>query len=237
MTRARERYYDSIAADFDHVMNRYDLERRIEVVFGELLRDEDLRGRRVLDAGSGTGSFSARALDRGAAVVAADIGAGLLTVAREKGIERVVASDVGRLPFQDGTFDVVVSSECIEHTRSPRDSVRELARVLRPGGVLALTCPNKFWRWSCTIANVLGLRPYRGLENWPSWGELARWLGDGGMTIERHVGLHLFPFVLPVTQPLLRRLDRAGSVAGPLFVNQCIRAVKLPAGPPHADVP
>jgi SAM-dependent methyltransferase len=207
-------------------MNRYDLERRIEVVFDDLLGGEDLRGRRLLDAGSGTGFFSAAARQRGARVTAVDIGPNLLVEARKKGVERVVASDVGQLAFPDAVFDVVVSSECIEHTPSPRHSLLELTRVLRPGGTLVLTCPNRTWRWSCTIANALGVRPYLGLENWPSWWELRRWLGEGGMTVERHVGLHLFPFVIPATHPLLRRLDRGGAALGPLYVNQCVRAVK-----------
>ena len=222
----RERFYDTIAGDFDRIMNRYDLERRLAVMFDDLLGGEDLRGRRLLDAGSGTGFFSAAAAKRGAEVIAVDIGPMLLAEARGKGVERVVASDVGMLAFRDATFDVVISSECIEHTPSPRRSVLELARVLRPGGTLVLTCPNRAWRWSCTLANAVGIRPYLGLENWPSWWQLRRWIGEGGMAIERHVGLHLFPFVIGATQPLLRRLDRAGGALGPLYVNQCVRAVK-----------
>ena len=222
----RERFYDSIAGDFDRIMNRYDLDRRLQVMFDDLLSHIDLRGRRLLDAGSGTGFFSAAAQRRGAHVTAVDIGPMLLVEARRKGVERVVVSDVGRLCFPEGAFDVVISSECIEHTPSPRRSVLELARVLRPGGTLVLTCPNRTWRWSCTLANALGLRPYLGLENWPGWWQLRRWLGEGDLMVERHVGLHLFPFVIGATQPLLRRLDRAGAALGPLYVNQCVRASK-----------
>ena len=222
----RERFYNSIAGDFDRIMNRYDLERRLEVMFDDLLGGVDLRGRRLLDAGSGTGYFSVAAQRRGAHVTAVDIGPMLLVEARKKGVERVVASDVGQLSFADGAFDVVISSECIEHTPSPRRAVLELSRVLRLGGTLVLTCPNRTWRWSCTVANALGIRPYLGLENWPGWWELRRWLDEGGLEIERHLGLHLFPFVVAATQPLLRRLDRAGSALGPLYVNQCVRAVK-----------
>jgi SAM-dependent methyltransferase len=222
----RLRFYDGIADEFDGLMNHYDLERRLAVVFDQLLGSMDLRGALVLDAGCGTGEFSAAARARGADVVSVDIGPRLLARTRGKGIERVVAADVAALPFAAGTFDVVLSSECIEHTPSPRASVLELTRVLRPGGRLAVTCPNRTWYWSCAVADRLGLRHYKGLENWPGWSALRRWVTEGGVTIARHDGLHLFPFMLTPTHPLLRWLDRFGAVAGPLYVNQCIAGVK-----------
>ena len=222
----RERFYDGIADEFDALMNRYDLVRRIDVVFDELLGDTDLRGALVLDAGCGTGEFSTAALARGARVVGVDIGPKLLARTRSKGVEHVVAADVARLPFADGTFDVVLSSECIEHTPSPHASVVELTRVLRPGGRLALTCPNRTWYWSCVVANRLRLRPYAGLEHWPWWRSLREWVTAAGVRVEMHRGLHLFPFVLAPTHPLLRWLDRFGDAAGWLYVNQCIAGTK-----------
>jgi ubiquinone/menaquinone biosynthesis C-methylase UbiE len=133
----KSRFYDSIASDFDQVMNHYDLQRRIEVIFDQLLAGKDLKGRRLLDAGCGTGYFSRRALSTGAKVTSVDIGENLLKEARKKGVPQPVASDITRLGFADDTFDVVVSSECIEHTPSPETAVSELVRVLRPGGILS----------------------------------------------------------------------------------------------------
>lgn len=222
----RQRFYDGIADEFDDLMNRYDLERRLEVVFDELLASIDLEGALVLDAGCGTGEFSTAALARGARVVSVDIGPRLLARTRNKGIEYVAAADVAALPFPSGTFDVVMSSECIEHTPSPEASVLELARVLRPGGRLALTCPNRSWYWSCAIADRLGIRHYKGLENWPRWSALRRWLTASGVAVAAHRGLHLFPFMLSPTHPILRWLDRFGAVAGRMYVNQCIAGVK-----------
>jgi 2-polyprenyl-3-methyl-5-hydroxy-6-metoxy-1,4-benzoquinol methylase len=222
----KTRFYDGIATEFDRIMNSYDLQRRLEVVFDQLLAGQDLRGLRVLDAGCGTGPFAAMALARGAQVVATDIGVKLLAVARQKVGPRVVAGDVTRLCLADASFDVVVSSECIEHTVSPRAAVHEMIRVLRPGGRLVITCPNRFWHWSCVLANAVGVRPYEGLENWPRWSELRRWVEERGVRIERHLGLHLFPFVLSATQPALRVLDRGGERWGPLYVNQCLLGIK-----------
>lgn len=219
--------YDLIAPEFDALMNQYDLERRLQVVFDQLLAEVDLRGTLLLDAGCGTGFFSARAARAGARVVSLDVGKNLLRETRRKGIASLVAGDAARMPIREAMFDIVVSSECIEHTPSPRDTLRELVRVLRPGGWLAVTCPNSVWRWSCTIANALRLRPYQGLENWPAWTELRCWADEAGLEVRQQIGLHLFPFVLKATHPMLRRLDRLGVRFGELYVNQCLAGTKM----------
>ena len=53
-----------------------------------------------------------------------------------------VAGDVCALPFPDSSFDAAVCFEVIEHVADPAALVRELARVLRPGGTLAISTPN-----------------------------------------------------------------------------------------------
>jgi 2-polyprenyl-3-methyl-5-hydroxy-6-metoxy-1,4-benzoquinol methylase len=219
--------YDLIAHEFDSVMNRYDVERRVNVVFEQLLDHVDLKEMLLLDAGCGTGIFSVEAARRGATVISLDCGKNLLRETRRKGIIAVLAGDVARMPIRDATFDVVVSSECVEHTPSPRATLRELVRVLRPGGWLVVTCPNAFWRWSCSVANALRLRPYHGLENWPTWTELRTWANQAGVRVHQQVGLHLFPFILTATHPMLRRLDRLGSRFGRIYVNQCLAGQKI----------
>lgn len=225
----KQRFYDSIADSFDDIMNEYDVGRRLTVVFNEFLRQTSLEGKKLLDAGCGTGRFSEWAVRRGAAVTSLDIGSALLRRVRERCQSTPACGDVLHLPFQDAAFDIVLSSECIEHTTDPRRAVTELVRVCRPGGLIVLTCPNKIWRWSCTLANALGIRPYKGIENWPGWFELRRWLKTSGARRERSTGIHLFPFVLGFTQPLLRRLDALGKLLGPLYVNQAVLAVRTPA--------
>ncbi|HEY1536785.1 MAG TPA: class I SAM-dependent methyltransferase [Polyangiaceae bacterium] len=55
-----------------------------------------------------------------------------------------VLYDGKRLPFADGEFDTVLSVQTLEHTPEPQALLREMARVLRPGGVLLLTAPFSF---------------------------------------------------------------------------------------------
>lgn len=58
-------------------------------------------------------------------------------------------SDINELPFLDGSYDAVICSEVLEHVNSPEESVKELIRVLKPGGVLALSVPRFFPEWIC----------------------------------------------------------------------------------------
>ncbi|MFH1417146.1 MAG: class I SAM-dependent methyltransferase [Planctomycetota bacterium] len=221
-----ELFYDSIADDFDRLMNGYDLERRVETVFDVLLKPYDLRGRTLLDAGCGTGWFSRRACDRGADVTALDIGPKLLSQVRRKCKAKTVQGDVLDLQFANDAFDVVVSSECIEHTRDPRQAVRELIRVCRPGGLLVVTCPNHFWYWLCAMANRLHLRPYEGIENWPRWSDLRDWVEAENAHVIEQRGIHLLPFQVSLLHPLLKFLDRFGRLHGRFCVNQALLATK-----------
>src|SRR5689334_12983673 len=99
----KSRFYDSIASDFDQIMNHYDLQRRLEVVFDQLLAGKNLTGLRLLDAGCGTGYFSRRAVSSGAAVTSVDIGVNLLKEVRKKGVPQTVASDITMLGLADET--------------------------------------------------------------------------------------------------------------------------------------
>jgi 2-polyprenyl-3-methyl-5-hydroxy-6-metoxy-1,4-benzoquinol methylase len=222
-----ELFYDSIAENFDRIMNKYDLRRRLDTIFNDLLGKYDLRGRTLLDAGCGTGWFSLRAHERGADVTALDIGPKLLEQVRCKCDVNTVCGTVLDLEFESDSFDVVVSSECIEHTRDPRLAVRELVRVCRPGGLIVITCPNHTWYWLCALANRLHLRPYEGLETWPRWSQLRRWVEQGRGHVMEMRGIHLFPFQVRLFQPLLKLLDRLGRFHGRLCVNQAVLAVKL----------
>jgi SAM-dependent methyltransferase len=90
-------------------------------------------GERVLDVASGPGIVAAAFTAAGAAVTAVDLSAGMLREAGRAGARRVRAA-AERLPFREGTFDVVVCRNAFHHFGGPGAALREMARVLRPGG-------------------------------------------------------------------------------------------------------
>jgi SAM-dependent methyltransferase len=114
-------------------------------------------GARVLDMGCGGGRHAYEAWRRGATVVALDLDEQEL-----KGVGYVVGQmlDAGELPhgsvggpvrasaltlpFPDATFDCVITSEVLEHIWDDRGAIRELVRVLTPGGRMAVTVPTRW---------------------------------------------------------------------------------------------
>ena len=58
-------------------------------------------------------------------------------------------TNIVRLPFLEGIYDAVICSEVLEHVDSPKESIKELIRVLKPGGILALSVPRFFPEWVC----------------------------------------------------------------------------------------
>jgi ubiquinone/menaquinone biosynthesis C-methylase UbiE len=111
-------------------------------------------GMRVLDAGCGNGRHLCESFrTSGVEVVGVDLnredlskaGEMLSLMAGEEKRRWIVAqADVTGLPFADGSFDVVICSEVLEHIEDNRAAVAELVRVLMPGGNLVVTVPS-FW--------------------------------------------------------------------------------------------
>ena len=234
MTRSSPRYfYESIAARFEALDHPDDLRRRLAIVFDECLGRTSLAGKRTLDAGCGYGAFSSVAAQRGAAVVSVDIGERLVGRAITRAASRGVVADAGRLAFRDESFDIVISSEMIEHTEAPQQTVQELARVLRGGGLLVLTTPNRVWQWPVRMASRLGLRPFHGLESFVAWGRLERLCSAAGLEVLVHLGFHPWPFQLGLARAA-RTVEKRGARgrAARLMVNQAVVARKRP--PPEA---
>jgi SAM-dependent methyltransferase len=118
------------------------------------------RGGEMLDIGTHTGEFATRVADRlGATRVA---GIELIEehaeAARARGLEVVCTNVDDGLPFADGEFDTVHANQVIEHVRQSDAFLREIRRVLRPGG-LALISTNNLSSWHNVGALALGYQP------------------------------------------------------------------------------
>jgi len=162
------------------------------------------KGDKILDLGCGFGRHAFEAARRGANVVALDAGrdevegvAGTFAAMVEAGELQLgdvhtaaVQGDALALPFADGTFDRVICSEVLEHIPNDIGAMTELARVLRPGGTMAITVP-RFgpevinWALSDAYHNVPGghIRIYRKSQ-------LKSRLTSVGMVVKGHHYAH-----------------------------------------------
>ena len=217
--------HERLGERFETALSSYDTRRRVEVLVDDFLGDRDLSGLRALDVGCGLGFFSQRLVERGARVTACDLGPGLVERTRERaGCEGIVADALDLLgTLGERRFDVVVSSECIEHTPDPQGALGEMIGVLEPGGLLAVSTPNLLWQPVVRTASRLGLRPFDGLENFSTLRSMRSAVEAKGAEVLRVEGLHLFPFQLRL-HALSRWCDRNLQVLRPLMINLCMLA-------------
>lgn len=122
-------------------------------------------GMTVLDAGCGEGRHCLELRRRGCRAVGVDLARWELKRARyllasltqdsaQSAPPALVArADTQRLPFADATFDRVICSEVLEHVDHPARAARELVRVLKPGGCLAVSVPTAFSEWAFRFAS------------------------------------------------------------------------------------
>ncbi len=102
-----------------------------------------VRNKRVLDIACGEGYGSAGLLKAGAAsVIGVDISEETCRYAQQKYGVDTRQGDAENIPLPNGSIDVIVSFETIEHVPSPEKFLKECVRVLRPGGQLIISTPN-----------------------------------------------------------------------------------------------
>jgi SAM-dependent methyltransferase len=98
-------------------------------------------GPEVLNGGAGQGTLSRRLAELGFEVTSTDVSPEAVELLRERAPGDVLEADLTSLPFEDARFDAAVLGEVLEHIENDRGALAEVARVLRPQGVLAVSVP------------------------------------------------------------------------------------------------
>ncbi len=138
-------------------------------------------GGTVLDVATGTGLVAERLLQQGHQVTGLDQSPEMLAVARGRLAGRVelVEASADSLPFADASFDHLTFTYLLRYVDDPAATLVELARVVRPGGTMAMlefAVPRGPWRplWDVYVGTVL---PLAGRLVSPGWREVGSFLG------------------------------------------------------------
>ncbi|WP_432573649.1 demethylmenaquinone methyltransferase [Kineococcus sp. SYSU DK005] len=196
-----------VSAMFDDVAQRYDVTNDVLSAGQDRLwrravvRAVDARpGELVLDLAAGTGTSSEPFADRGVRVVPCDFSLGMVRTGKLRRPDLpFTAGDATRLPFADGAFDAVTISFGLRNVVDVDRALREMARVVRPGGRLVVcefsTPPNPLLRRAYGaylhhgLPRVAGLVSSHGeaygylmesIDAWPDQRALARRVGAAG---------------------------------------------------------
>jgi ubiquinone biosynthesis O-methyltransferase len=150
-------------------------------------------GETILDVGCGNARDIIPMLQQGATIVGVDVSEGMIQQARQElaaaGYRdvRLEVGDATRLNFADASFDKIVCSEVLEHIPDAGRAVGEMHRVLKPGGAMVVSTPNRL-SWYGFDRYVLWARVFRRVwnhpfDNWRSMRELCTLLERHGFQI------------------------------------------------------
>ncbi len=165
-----------------------------------LNRNIDLKGKRVLEIGAGTGRDSFYMTDDGCRLYLLDYSMNSLRIINElrAGKEAVhcIGADAFRLPFPDGAFDVVFHQGLLEHFRKPQafDLLLENARILKTGGLLLVDVPQRYHVYTIIKHLLIAMNAwFAGWEREFSVRELKNIYGKLGIAVVSSYGEWMYP--------------------------------------------
>lgn len=172
--------------------------RRILTQFVEqICRQVTDRPARILDVGCGTGANLLMLSNYGEAE-GVDVSEDALEFCRARGLDKVKLGAAEELPYEDGTFDLVTAFDVVEHMDDDLAGLKEMRRVLRPGGRVLLFVPTFMFLWGLQDDVSHHRRRYR-------LPELRRVLEQAGFEVERSTYANI-TFFAPIL--LVRKLMR-----------------------------
>lgn len=213
-------YFEKIGINFEKFMSDYDVSQRINLIFNELLPlDHISTNASIIEIGCGTGRISERLIKISNNLTVSDISKKLTRKVANRLKCKGLLGDCANLSVYDKQFDLVVSSECIEHTLEPYISLREMKRLLKNDGRLIVTTPNRLWYPVLSVSKILRLRKFDGIENWTWPFQTQKWLEKEQFVDIYFSGCHLFPWQAPFVKKILPKFDKYGKKLYPIMIN------------------
>jgi SAM-dependent methyltransferase len=169
------------------------------------------QGERVLEIGCGTGCDLLQFAKHGAVATGVDITPKHLELARHRvgQLAKVIEADARSLPFPDASFDYIYSHGVVHHSDEPRKIVREIFRVLRPGG-----------RFNVHVYALMSLATIQGMwrlgRHWKLWIENNENIGNE-VHIDLHTSVSLRRLFAPAKVTISKHESKPFEVIAPLL--------------------
>jgi ubiquinone biosynthesis O-methyltransferase len=223
MTNKIKDFFDEMATDRNakiagNLIVEYEQKVRSQMVVSMI---EAKPGELILDAGCGNARDLIQLAKKGCKCIGVDFSADMIEEARKELLKNHIESaevevgDLNCLRFDDAMFDKVYASEVLEHIPDCNRAVSEMARVLRPGGRLVVTTPNRhswygFDRY-IICDKILRIKSHHPYDAWKTFDEISFVLNNNGLEIANCAGIcyipgSLVPYRLPkiMAKPLVR---------------------------------
>ena len=201
-------------------MVKYSLKRRMQAV-GDVLAGIKIGQKvRLLEMGCADGRIGAYLGSR--FKINDIVGVDLQDLDLQYNPHPCIQGDCQNLPFTNGSFDILVGAALIEHLPDPIAFLAEIHRVLSPGGIVVLTCPDQRWDWICTKTGYFKYANH--LERF-SLSRLKEMLLNKNFV---HVGGYKF-MLLPIDLPIFRYIERGwmGKLLAAVMMNQVVWGHRL----------
>ena len=170
----------------------------LAVLAAHLAPAPDGRTRQILDLGCGTGTMLGH-LRRFGEAEGVDADERAVGFCHARGEDRVQLLESQAFPFPDDSFDLLTALDVLEHIEDDRGALREVARVLRPGGTFLATVPAYRWMWGAQDEISHHFRRY-------SADELKRKIPEAGLNLQRLTHFNTILFAPIAAVRLARRL-------------------------------
>lgn len=168
----------------------------------------DINQKSILEVGCGRGDFSLFLAEKGAKVHGTDFSDSAIDIAKAKlkggGEVEFSVVDAQQMPFQDETFDVIYSCECLEHIPNPELALQEMFRTLKKGGIAVVTTENysngMYLLW---LKSWITRKPFNSgseiqpIENFFLYWKVKRMMEKSGFEVKKITGWHYVFFILP----------------------------------------
>lgn len=212
MKESRLEHWDSFWDEKKEVKEIYSNSDR---VVRNLVKVADVKGKKILEIGAGTGRDSFPLVERGADVYQLDYSMNSLKIMKriaeeEKMDVTIIGGDTFALPFKDGTFDIIFHQGLLEHFRHEKATalLKENIRVLKKGGLLCVDVPQRYHIYTLIKTFLISIdKWFAGWERSFSVPELKKEMQQLGLQTVHTYGEWMYPSLFyRITREALRRV-------------------------------